>query len=217
MHHRGWADLLWAIERGDIRHNDNPTLRVRRDVAGGSVDHATDLLAIRCDHLLVRAGLAEISALDIQPPQPSSLPSEMGPWESDDPRIHTTAYASGMRVLRAAMSADVASRGHDHADDDPLDADWARWPMDPGIAMFIPPPSDGLVAPRSVQAAMHGPEWGIRHGWRAAAVREVTRVEGFNGWRMVSGREMRDAPRPPHSSLPRQYRRGPHREAGPVG
>ena len=98
------------------------------------------------------------------------------------------------------------------------DADWARWPMDPGIAMFIPPPSDGRVPPRSVQAAMHGPEWGIRHGWRAAAVKEVTRVEGFNGWRMVSGREMRDMRRAhPTQVSPGQHRGCSHREAGPVG
>ncbi len=64
--------------------------------------------------------------------------------------------------------------------------------MDPGIAMFIPPPSPGLVAPVSVQAAMRGREWDIPHGWRTAAIKEVTRVEGFRGWRMVSGREMRE-------------------------
>ena len=39
---------------------------------------------------------------------------------------------------------------------------------------------------------MRGPEWSIPHGWRAAAVKEVTRIEGFQGWRMVSGRKMRD-------------------------
>ena len=51
--------------------------------------------------------------------------------------------------------------------------------------MFIPPDSPGLVAPVSVQAAMRGSEWDVPHGWR------VTRVEGFRGWRMVSGRDVR--------------------------
>ncbi len=32
---------------------------------------------------------------------------------------------------------------------------------------------------------------GIPHGWRAAALKEVTRVEGFRGWCMVSGRDVR--------------------------
>ena len=74
----------------------------------------------------------------------------MGQWASDDPRIHTATYASGMRVLRAAMAADAATRGSDHADDDPVDVDWESWPMDPGVAMFVPPASPGRVAPVSV-------------------------------------------------------------------
>ena len=47
----------------------------------------------------------------------------MGPWDSDDPRIHTAAYASGMHVLRAAMADDADAMGPDHADDDPVDVD----------------------------------------------------------------------------------------------
>ena len=181
---------MWALQRGDICPVDGPDAMVRR-ARIASTDHATDLLAIRCDHLLVRSGLTKIADLEPRPPMPTTIPSEMGPWARDDPRIHTAAYAAGMRVLRAAMADDVATRGSDHTDDDPVDSDYARWPMDPGVAMFVSPASPGLVAPVSVQAAMRGPEWGIPHGWRAAALKEVTRVEGFRGWRMVSGREMR--------------------------
>jgi hypothetical protein len=141
------ADLHWTLERGDIRPVDGPTAIVRRARADAPVDHATDLLARRCDHLMVRNGLYKIADLDPQPPVPTTIPSEMGPWASDDWRVHTAAYATGMRVLRAAMADDAGTRGPDHADDDPVDTDWAHWPMDPGIAMFITPASPGLVPP----------------------------------------------------------------------
>jgi hypothetical protein len=58
------ADLLWALERGDIRPVDAPTAIVRRVRAGTPVDHATDLLARRCDHLMAQTGLSEIADLD---------------------------------------------------------------------------------------------------------------------------------------------------------
>jgi hypothetical protein len=50
------ADLLWALERGDIRPAADPRIAVRRARAGVIVDHATDLLALRCDNLLARSG-----------------------------------------------------------------------------------------------------------------------------------------------------------------
>ncbi len=67
LHKPPRADLLWAIERGDIRHVEDPRIHVRRAHAGVIVDHATALLALRCDHMLVRGGLADIAALPIGP------------------------------------------------------------------------------------------------------------------------------------------------------
>jgi hypothetical protein len=97
-----------------------------------------------------------------------------------------------MRVLRAAMAGDADPVQDVAADaDDQVNTDWATWPMMPTVVMAAAPKFNDLIAPASVQAAMRGPEWSIAHGWRAAAAKEVSRVEGFRGWTQISGSEMR--------------------------
>ena len=72
------ADLLWALERGDIRPVDGPHAIVRRARADIPVDHATDLLALRCDHLLARHGLHKIADLEPHPPPAHDYPVRDG-------------------------------------------------------------------------------------------------------------------------------------------
>ena len=38
---------------------------------------------------------------------------------------------------------------------------------------------------------MRDPDWGVPHGWKAATNKEIVRVEGFNGWVPITGRERR--------------------------
>ena len=72
------ADLLWALERGDIRPVDGPNAIVRRARADIPVDHATDLLALRCDHLLAHNGLHKIADLEPHPPPAHDQPLRDG-------------------------------------------------------------------------------------------------------------------------------------------
>ncbi len=135
--------------------------------------------------------MAALNRHELLPPPGEGGPAEHGPWARDDPRIHTHAYAAGMRVLRAVMADDAASVSAHAVDrDDQLDTDWTTWPMTPAVVIGAAP-KDDLVAPVSVQAAMRGPEWAIANGWRAAAVKEISRVEGFRGWTQILGAEMR--------------------------
>ncbi len=76
--------------------------------------------------------------------------------------------------------------------------------MAPAVVMGAAPKPADLVAPASVQTDMRGPEWSIANGWRAAALKEVLRVEGFKGWEQISGGEMRKLRR----SLPHQVSMG---------
>jgi hypothetical protein len=70
LHKPPRADLLWAIERGDIRHVEDPSIHVRRAHAGAVVDHATALLALRCDHMLVREAWRPFPISKCNPPSP---------------------------------------------------------------------------------------------------------------------------------------------------
>ena len=182
------ADLVWGLTRGDIQV---PALAVRY-MRSGSSDLATEITAVHLDHMLAQRGVDALDAHELHPPPGEGGPAEHGPWARDDPRIHTLAYTTGMRVLRASMAGDAAKEGsHIDDGDDQINTDWNTWPMVPAVVMSAAPKEADLIAPASVQAAKRGPEWDIPNGWRAAVVKEVSRVEGFNGWAQISGGEMR--------------------------
>ena len=93
--------------------------------------------------------------------------------------------------MRASMADDTADLGLDHADDPPVDTNFTEWPLDTSTVMFAAPTAPDLDAPASMRAAMRDPDWGVPHGWKAASNKEIVRVEGFNGWVPITGRERR--------------------------
>ena len=191
------ADLIWSLRRGDITVLPDPDPAVltgiaRRARATFADDPATAMLAERLDHVYAaQRGLDDLGDLELHPAIPSDFPSEVGPWPGTDPRLHTNAYESGLRVLRASMADDTADLGQDHADDPPIDTNYTEWPLDTTTVMFAAPTAPDLAAPASMRAAMRDPDWGVPHGWKAASNKEIVRVEGFNGWVPITGRERR--------------------------
>jgi len=105
--------------------------------------------------------------------------------------IHTERYFRGLQVLRASLASDMS--------ESPLDDDLGALPVP---SQYLPAPevvmaaaATGPPVPTSVREAMQSPEYLAPHGWHAAMMKEILRVERFQAMVMVPASEVRKAMR----------------------
>ena len=156
------------------------------------------------------ARIAELDALEPAPPPDSGLGDGSHPDTVGDPRPYTSAYASGLRVLRLSLAEDYAAEpplprpdGGAAADEcldlESLSTPAAAWGVpstghvSPTLAFMAAPVAGAPPAPASVTAARRLPDFDAPNGWRQAINKEITRVEGFKAWGLASAGEVRAA------------------------
>ena len=175
-----------------------------------------DILSDEYPALALGAESAHVRALDgLEPsPLPGRSPGDGAhPDTTGDPRVYTSAYAAGHRVLRVSLAEDyddgpppLDDASDDEDAEDGADGDLASlsppvasWggtgagPIPPPLAFLAAPVVGAPVAPTSVAAARRLPDFDAPHGWRQAIHKEITRVEGFRAWELASAGDVRAA------------------------
>ena len=121
--------------------------------------------------------LALIDSYEPSPPPGHPLLSDDSPLPACDPRTLTTAYAAGLRVLRAS----VASEPPPEADNLPTHPDPAAH-LPASLILEAAPQPKAPAAPLSVAAARRLPDFAAPHGWLASITKHIRTIESFNAW-----------------------------------
>ena len=180
--HSAREDLKYDLLHGLARLAPAPRAVRRLHPSCAPPTPPTPLMRTAQSYADEAATLHLIEAYEPAPPPGHPLLIDGHPDYTGDPRTHTTAYETGMRILRLAYSDEPAPPPDDFPPPHPDPA--AHLPPSIILSAAALDPA-APTAPTSVAAARRLKDFHAPHGWHDAITKHLSIIEGFNAWHVV--------------------------------
>ena len=168
-------DLKWDLEKGHLYLPPSPTppATVHRTTPIPTPSKPRDAQSYADE----AQTLALIDSYEPTPPPGHPLNDDSSPLPDTDPRTYTTAYAAGLRVLRASLASETLPE----PDNLPSHPDPAAH-LPASLILEAAPQPKAPIAPASIAAARRLPDFDAPNGWLSSIKKHLKTIESFNAW-----------------------------------